>query len=95
MKKIVCNVYNGICDDIELKDVLRCWSDSQISLARIKDVNSEFKTFVQNRLIKLEIMFVQIIGDIVVLLRIYLTLLRKLNCLIFQQTVYGGRDIIE
>ena len=50
LSKLICNVYNGICDDIEVKDIL-CWSDSQISLAWIKDINSEFKTFVQNRLI--------------------------------------------
>ena len=50
LSKLICNVYNGICDDIEVKDVL-CWSNSQISLAWIKDINSEFKTFIQNRLI--------------------------------------------
>ena len=31
--------------------IFYCWSDSQISLVWIKDINSEFKTFVQNRLI--------------------------------------------
>ena len=41
LSKLICKVYNGICDDIEVKDIL-CWSDSQISLAWIKD----FKTFV-------------------------------------------------
>ena len=46
LSKLICKVYNGICDDIEVKDIL-CWSDSQISLAWIKD----FKTFVQNRLV--------------------------------------------
>ena len=50
LSKLVCNVYNGICDDIELK-VFSCWSDSQVSLAWIKDINSEFKTFLHNRLI--------------------------------------------
>ena len=49
-RNLFCNVYNGICDDIEVKYIL-CWSDSQFSLAWIKDINSEFKTFVQNRLI--------------------------------------------
>ena len=49
LSKLICNVYNGICDDIEVKDIL-CWSNSQISLAWIKDINSEFKTFIQNRL---------------------------------------------
>ena len=48
--KLICNVYDSICDDIEVKDIL-CWRNSQISLAWIKDINSEFKTFVQNRLI--------------------------------------------
>ena len=33
--KLICNIYNGICDDIEVKDIL-CWSDPQISLARSK-----------------------------------------------------------
>ena len=46
LSKLICKVYNGIFDDIEVKDIL-CWSDSQISLAWIKD----FKTFVQNRLV--------------------------------------------
>ena len=50
ISKLICNVYNGNYDDIEVKDIL-CWSDSQISLAWIKDSNSEFKAFVQNRLI--------------------------------------------
>ena len=47
--KLICNVYDSICDDIEVKDIL-CWRNSQISLAWIKDINSEFKTFIQNRL---------------------------------------------
>ena len=46
LSKLICNVYNGIWDDIEVKDIL-CWSDSQISLAWIKDVNSEFKILMQ------------------------------------------------
>ena len=46
----VRNVYNGICDDIEVKYTL-CGSDSQISLGWIKDINSEFKAFAQKRLI--------------------------------------------
>ena len=50
LSKLICNVYNGICDDIDIKDIL-CWSDSQISLDWIKDINSELKTFVQNILI--------------------------------------------
>ena len=40
-------------------------------------------------------MFIQIIGDIVALTRIQLTLLRKLKCVIFQQTIYGRRDVIS
>ena len=47
LSKLICNDYNGICDDIEVKDIL-CCSDSQVSLSWIKDNNSEFKTFVQN-----------------------------------------------
>ena len=47
LSKLICNDYNGICDDIEVKDIL-CWNDSQVSLAWIKDNNSKFKTFVQN-----------------------------------------------
>ena len=48
LSKLICNIYNGICDDIEVEDIL-CWSDSQISLAWIKDINSEFKTFVKKK----------------------------------------------
>ena len=36
--------------DIYLKGIL-CWSDSQISLAWVKDIDLEFKAFLQNRLI--------------------------------------------
>ena len=49
LSKLICNIYNGICDDIEVEDIL-CWSDSQISLAWIKDINSEFKTFVKKKM---------------------------------------------
>ena len=42
-------VYNVI-SDIEVKNIL-CWKDSQISLARNKDINLEFETFVQISLI--------------------------------------------
>ena len=36
------------------------------------------------------IMFTSIVGNIVVLMRTVLTLLRKCKCVIFQQTTYGG-----
>ena len=45
LSKLICNVYNGIWDDIEVKDIL-CWSDSQISLAWIKDVNSVIRSLI-------------------------------------------------
>ena len=44
LSKVTCNVCNGICDNIEGEGIL-CWSDSQISLASIRDINSEFKIF--------------------------------------------------
>ena len=73
LPKLICNVYNGICDDTEVKEILY-WSDSQISLTWIKDINSEFKTFAQNRLIVIRIMFIQITGNIVALMRTLLIL---------------------
>ena len=39
------------------------------------------------------IMFTSIVGNIVVVMRTVLTLLRKWKCVIFQQTTYGGRII--
>ena len=64
-----------------------------MSLAWIKDINSKFETFVQNRLIAIRN---NVHPDnwiyIVALMRIQLTLLQNAKCLIFQQKIYGGRD---
>ena len=46
------NVYNVLKDEIKIDDYF-CWTDLTICLALIKSVNKEYKTFVENRLIKI------------------------------------------
>ena len=48
LSKLMVNVSSALKNDIVINSVY-CWTDSQISLAWIRSINREFKTFVQNR----------------------------------------------
>ena len=52
LSNLICSVYNSISAEIVIKEIT-CWTDSFISLPWIKAVNQEFKSFVQNRVIKI------------------------------------------
>ena len=43
--------------EMRIKKVI-CWTDSQVSLAWIKAVKKEFKTFVQNRVLAIRKMLI-------------------------------------
>ena len=46
------NVLSALKNDIVINSVY-CWTDSQTSLAWIRSINKEFKTFVQNRVLSI------------------------------------------
>ena len=52
LSRLVVAVLLALKEEIDIKNVI-CWSDSQISLAWVKAVDKEFKTFVQNRVVEI------------------------------------------
>ena len=48
MSRLILSVLNAFSNEIIIDNIYR-WSDSQISLVWIKEVDKEFKVFVQNR----------------------------------------------
>ena len=52
LSKLMSVVFNSLKEEIVINGLF-CWSDSMICLAWIKSIDKEFKTFVENRLIKI------------------------------------------
>lgn len=52
LSKLVSNVYKALSKEIVISEIY-CWTDSKISLAWIQNVNEEFETFIENRVIEI------------------------------------------
>ena len=52
LSNLIRSVYSSVSEEIFIEGLI-CWTESFVSLSRIKAVNQEFILFVQNRVIKI------------------------------------------